>query len=141
MCRYGARASLRGRRVAASWWGKVGPEQDDLLRPRLVDIIDMRHEMVKLSELIDWGFDGVDTPAQRHRFYSDVIGPIPARRSFSCNIPESLGSKYLADDRRARSCPTLCGTLNEGSGWRLVHPEHAAMTNSGATQRHFVVKW
>ena len=25
---------------------EVGPEQDDLLRPRLVDIIDMRHEMV-----------------------------------------------------------------------------------------------
>ena len=29
-------------------------EQDDLLRPRLVDMIDMRHELVKLSELIDW---------------------------------------------------------------------------------------
>lgn len=28
-------------------------EQDDLLRPRLVDMIDMRHELVKLSELID----------------------------------------------------------------------------------------
>ena len=25
------------------------PEQDDLLRPRLVDMIDMRHELVKLS--------------------------------------------------------------------------------------------
>ncbi len=31
-------------------------EQDDLLRPRLVDIIDMRHELVKLAELIDWEF-------------------------------------------------------------------------------------
>ena len=30
------------------------PEQDDLLRPRLVDMIDMRHELVKLSKLIDW---------------------------------------------------------------------------------------
>lgn len=29
-------------------------EQDDLLRPRLVEMIDMRHELVKLSELIDW---------------------------------------------------------------------------------------
>jgi IS5 family transposase len=29
-------------------------EQDDLLRPRLVDMIDMRHELVKLAELIDW---------------------------------------------------------------------------------------
>lgn len=30
------------------------PEQDDLLRPRLVDMIDMRHELVKLAALIDW---------------------------------------------------------------------------------------
>ena len=32
------------------------PEQDDLLRPRLVDLIDMRHELVKLAALIDWKF-------------------------------------------------------------------------------------
>ena len=32
------------------------PEQDDLLRPRLVDLIDMRHELVKLETLIDWEF-------------------------------------------------------------------------------------
>ena len=31
-------------------------EQDDLLRPRLVDLIDMRHQLVKLSALIDWDF-------------------------------------------------------------------------------------
>lgn len=30
------------------------PEQDDLLRPRLVDMIDPRHELVKLAVLIDW---------------------------------------------------------------------------------------
>ena len=30
-----------------------GPEQDDLLRPRLTDMIDMRHELVKLSALIE----------------------------------------------------------------------------------------
>ena len=30
------------------------PEQDDLLRPRLVDLIDLRHELVKLTALIDW---------------------------------------------------------------------------------------
>lgn len=30
------------------------PEQDDLLRARLVDMIDMRHELVKLADLIDW---------------------------------------------------------------------------------------
>jgi len=32
------------------------PEQDDLLRPRLIDLIDMRHELVKLAALIDWEF-------------------------------------------------------------------------------------
>ena len=35
---------------------KHPPEQDDLLRPRLVDLIDMRHELVKLAALIDWEF-------------------------------------------------------------------------------------
>lgn len=30
------------------------PEQDDLIRPRLVDMIGMRHELVKLAGLIDW---------------------------------------------------------------------------------------
>jgi IS5 family transposase len=30
------------------------PEQDDLLLPRLVDMIDLRHELVKLAGLIDW---------------------------------------------------------------------------------------
>jgi IS5 family transposase len=32
------------------------PDQDDLLRPRFVDLIDMRHELVKLAALIDWEF-------------------------------------------------------------------------------------
>ncbi|MCA3479714.1 MAG: IS5/IS1182 family transposase, partial [Rhodobacter sp.] len=29
-------------------------ERDDLLRPRLIDMIDGRHELVKLAGLIDW---------------------------------------------------------------------------------------
>ena len=33
---------------------KLPPEQDDLLRARLVEMIDMRHELVKLAALIDW---------------------------------------------------------------------------------------
>ncbi len=32
------------------------PEQDDQLRPRLTDMIDRRHELVKLAALIDWEF-------------------------------------------------------------------------------------
>lgn len=33
-----------------------GPEQDNLFRARLVDIIDMRHELVRLAALIDWEY-------------------------------------------------------------------------------------
>ena len=33
---------------------KPPPDQDDLLRARLVEMIDMRHELVKLAVLIDW---------------------------------------------------------------------------------------
>lgn len=33
-----------------------GPDQDDLFRARLVEIIDMRHALVKLAALIDWEF-------------------------------------------------------------------------------------
>ncbi|MDG3042440.1 IS5 family transposase [Roseicyclus marinus] len=33
-----------------------GLEQDDLLRPRLTNMIDMRHALVKLAALIDWDF-------------------------------------------------------------------------------------
>jgi IS5 family transposase len=32
------------------------PEQADLLRPRLVDMIDGRHELVRLAALIDWAW-------------------------------------------------------------------------------------
>ena len=33
--------------------GKPAPDQDDLLCARLVEMIDMRHELVKLEALID----------------------------------------------------------------------------------------
>ncbi len=32
------------------------PERNDLFRPRLVDMIDLRHELVTLAGLIDWEF-------------------------------------------------------------------------------------
>ena len=32
------------------------PEQDDLLRPRLTDMIDVCHELVKPAALKDWKF-------------------------------------------------------------------------------------
>jgi len=33
---------------------KPPPEQDDLLRARLIEMIDLRHELVKLADLIEW---------------------------------------------------------------------------------------
>lgn len=49
-----------GGSLAISGWAKKakpkGPEQDDLFRARLVEIIDMRHTLVKIAALIDWDF-------------------------------------------------------------------------------------
>ena len=50
-------------------------EQDNLLRPRLTDIVVLRHELAKLAELIDWelfeqewaGFTPSSLDGQRHR--------------------------------------------------------------------------
>ena len=59
------------------------PEQDDLLRPRLIDMIDPRHELVKLAALIDWdvfehqwsGFfpSGTGRPATPPRLVAGLI--------------------------------------------------------------------
>ena len=46
------------------------PEQDDLLRPRLVDLIDLRHELVKLTALIDWEAPSVRTVVASTTFKS-----------------------------------------------------------------------
>jgi IS5 family transposase len=51
--------------------------QEDFFRARLDQIIDMRHALVKLARLIDWGF-------LEDRFgavYSDGLGspPLPTR--------------------------------------------------------------
>ncbi|GGC23859.1 hypothetical protein GCM10011363_45510 [Marivita lacus] len=44
-----------------------GPEQDDLLRPGLTNMIDMRQELVNLAALSDFGF-------------FETVGPGPSRR-------------------------------------------------------------
>ena len=51
-----------------------GPEQDDLFRARLVEIIDMRHELVKLAALIDWEFFEREWAG----FFPSEAGTIPA---------------------------------------------------------------
>ena len=61
------------------------PEQDDLLRPRLVDMIDMRHELVKLEALIDWEF-----------FEREWAGFFPSKEGRSATSPRLVaGLMYL----------------------------------------------
>ncbi|RWR05773.1 IS5 family transposase [Paenirhodobacter populi] len=61
------------------------PEQDDLLRPRLVDMIDARHELVKLAGLIDWDF-----------FEQEWAGFFPSTRGRPATSPRLVaGLMYL----------------------------------------------
>lgn len=51
-------------------------EQDDLLRPRLVDLIDMRHALVQLAALIDWEW-----------FERECVGFLPLREGRPATHP------------------------------------------------------
>lgn len=61
------------------------PEQDDLLRPRLVELIDARHGLVKLAALIDWEF-----------FEQEWAGFFPSHRGRPATSPRLIaGLMYL----------------------------------------------
>ncbi len=60
-------------------------EQDDLLRPRLTEMIDMRHELAKLAALIDWEF-----------FEREWAGVFPSHRGRPATSPRLVaGLLYL----------------------------------------------
>ena len=60
-------------------------EQDDLLRPRLTDMIDMRHELATLAALIDWEF-----------FEREWAGFFPSHRGRPATSPRLVaGLLYL----------------------------------------------
>ena len=60
-------------------------EQDDLLCPRLTDMIDMRHELAKLAALIDWDF-----------FEREWAGFFPSHRGRPATSPRLVaGLLYL----------------------------------------------
>ena len=64
---------------------RKGPEQDDLFRARLVEIIDMRYELVKLAALIDWEF-----------FKSEWAGVFPSKAGRPATPPRIVaGLLYL----------------------------------------------
>ena len=67
------------------------PEQDDLLRPRLVDMIDPQHELVKLAGLID-----------RDVFDREWAGFFPSQKGHPATEPRLLaGLLYLQHACRA----------------------------------------
>lgn len=60
-------------------------EQDDLLRARLVEMIDMRHELVKLEDLIDWDV-----------FEREWVGFFPSHTGRPATLPRLVaGILYL----------------------------------------------
>lgn len=69
---------------------KRTPEQGDRLRPRLVDIINIRHEFVKLAALIDWMFfekEWAGTQTERERLDRSVCrGERPRRQACMVRI-------------------------------------------------------
>src|SRR6056300_1127195 len=89
-----------------------GPEQGDLLRPRLTDMIDMRHELVKLSALIDWEF-----------FEREWAGFFPSHTRRPATSPRLVaGLLYLQHTFRLSRC-ALKGTLGDAL--------HAVLCGSG----------
>ena len=91
------------------------PEQDDLLRARLVEMIDMRHELVKLEALIDWdvferewvGFFPSHTgrPASSPRL---VAGVLYLQHAFALS-----DEAVVAPSRAFRECPAGQGVGRE----------------------------
>jgi IS5 family transposase len=62
-----------------------GTEQDDLLRPRLTDLIDMRHALIRLEALIDWDV-----------FEAERAGSFPSRTGRAATSPRLVaGLLYL----------------------------------------------
>ena len=60
-------------------------EKDDQLRPRLIDMIDMRHELVRLEALIDWEF-----------FEAEWAGFFPSHTGWPATSPRLVaGLMYL----------------------------------------------
>lgn len=76
-------------------------EQDDLLRPRLVDMIDPRHDLVKLAAMIDWdvferewaGFfpSGKGRPATEPRLVAGLLYLQHAYRLADRRQPQQTG--------------------------------------------------
>ena len=98
------------------------PEQDDLLRARLVEMIDRRHELVKLADLIDWEVferewaglfpSSSGRPGTPTRLVANIAHPTDARlyeiaRRKLVGLAREAGIGLRQNDNRLG--PRLCG--------------------------------
>ena len=93
--------------------GKPAPDQDDLLRARLVEMIDMRHELVKLEALID-----------RDIFEWEWLGLFPSHTGRPATPPRLVaGLCFLQCAYRGIRpvIPTTSGHLNRGIRPLMAH--------------------
>jgi IS5 family transposase len=76
-----------------------GPEQDDLLRPRLTDPIDMRHELARFEALIDWEF-----------FETEWSGFFPSHTGRPANSPRLVKplTRCVVDQVATTASSPLC---------------------------------
>lgn len=91
------------------------PEQRDLLQPHLVDMIDGRHELVRLAVLIDWSwferewagfFPAAEGQPDSHpRLVAGVMYPQHAHGAYSDETSHLIRAKGMAVPDVARNQP------------------------------------
>jgi IS5 family transposase len=82
-------------------------EQDDLLRARLVEMIDMRHELVKLETLIDWDV-----------FEREWAGFFPSHTGRPATIPRLVAGVFYLQHAFALSDEAVVARWAENPYWQ-----------------------
>ena len=97
-------------------------EQDDLLPPRLTDLIDLRHEPAKLEKLIDWQF-----------FDTEWAGFFPSTTGRPATSPRLVAGCFFC------SAPTGCRTtLSSPAGSRPRTTSTSPVRFSSSTARRSI---
>lgn len=108
-------------------------EQDDLLPPRLTDIIDMRHELVKLAALIDWDFFEPEWvgffPSHTGRVMRDIQRQLG--RVTDDSLRQRVAAEIVLVDRLLRQKPKDKGKL-----YALHEPEVDCISKGKARVRY-----
>ncbi|WP_299841332.1 IS5 family transposase [uncultured Jannaschia sp.] len=83
------------------------PDQDDLLRPRLTDLIDMRHGLVRLEALIDWDF-----------FEAEWAGVFPSHTGRPATSPRLVAGLLYLQHAYALSDEAIVARWSENPYWQ-----------------------